>query len=268
MSLVLFEHVNIGVRSDHEAMVFCDMLGCVKADKSIGNTLHMNCGAVTQFHLPVSEGQDWRGVVEVGYGTEQECVSVLERAKEMGYDVEDGVVKGLGGTDIKIVVGDDCEAVMDRGIRKGAVIGPGRPIGIVGCTIDAPPGSAQKIARFYRNLFNFQVHTPTPTVCTIPCGPLNTQHITFTETPCPRPYSGEHLCIYISNLIPAYRNCAKQGIIWVNPRFIHIEAARTEDEAMATHGFRIINIVDLETKEVLMELEHEVRGPGHKAFPY
>jgi hypothetical protein len=55
------------------------------------------------------------------------------------------------------------------------------------------------------------------------------------------------------------------GVVWVNPRFS--DDATTLQKAREWKQFRMKDIVDLNTGNVIMELEHEVRSIEHGAWP-
>jgi len=42
-----------------------------------------------------------------------------------------------------------------------------------------------------------------------------------------RGQTGDHFCFYLSNLKTWFERCRDAGVVWVNPRFIHLDETRT-----------------------------------------
>jgi len=84
---------------------------------------------------------------------------------------------------------------------------------------------------------------------------------------------GVHISLYVTNLSKAYQMAEELGVLYVNPRFSR--RAYTEEEAIDQCMFRLIQIVDPldEEKNVILNLEHEVRscitkdGSKYKSCP-
>jgi hypothetical protein len=92
------------------------------------------------------------------------------------------------------------------------------------------------------------------------------QSIIYLDTEGDLPeYDGHHLAIYLDDYAGGYTASAEQGLIWNNPRFN--DMPNTVEEAMELAQFRMKDIVDMETGEVLLELEHEIRGYTNKLCP-
>ena len=77
---------------------------------------------------------------------------------------------------------------------------------------------------------------------------------------------GLHICIYISDFKKTFHRFEKHGLTWTNPRFRHLDRCDNYEEAAASRQFRFRHILDLETSEPLLELEHEVRATRHFQF--
>jgi hypothetical protein len=152
-----------------------------------------------------------------------------------------------------------------------------------------PPGSASKIALFYESLLDATTSVVTlPTtkegsssssfeqsIAIIAIGDIyesgrSEQSLLFRETSDEiPPYDGHHIALYVgqstADFEQAFRNTQIAGILWKNPRFSdqvdNLEEARKEQQ------FRFKDILDIETGEVIMELEHEMRSIDHESFP-
>jgi len=78
-----------------------------------------------------------------------------------------------------------------------------------------------------------------------------------------------HLALYVGesdgDFDQAYKNAEQAGVIWINPRFE--DKVDTLAEAQKEKQFRFKNIVDLETGEPMLELEHEIRSINHPSWP-
>jgi hypothetical protein len=160
--------------------------------------------------------------------------------------------------------------------------------------IYVPEGTADKIAEFYDCVFDANVSvmnqvlsTPTENGITIKIAIVafgnidsdgrSSQSLIFREISHQdpefdnkiRPYDGYHIALYVgtnaADFDQAFRNCKDADIVWVNPRFQ--DKALTLDGAQFYKQFRFKNILDLETGQVIFELEHEVRSIEHEAWP-
>jgi hypothetical protein len=78
---------------------------------------------------------------------------------------------------------------------------------------------------------------------------------------------GMHICIYAAPVFrELYQRLAARSLVWTNPRFTHLDRCDTVDEALAARTLRFKNIIDLESGEVLWELEHETRSTRHGQY--
>jgi hypothetical protein len=78
------------------------------------------------------------------------------------------------------------------------------------------------------------------------------QDLIFRETDRPTPaYDMHHMQIYISNFSGPYKRLGELGLISMDT---------------LEHEYRFINIIDLNTKEVVWQVEHEVRSIRHPLF--
>lgn len=75
-----------------------------------------------------------------------------------------------------------------------------------------------------------------------------------------------HICIYVEDFKEAYERCASQDLIWENPRF-PADSATTWEEAKKQQQFRVREVVEPGSGDLLMLLEHEVRGLAHPCCP-
>jgi len=131
---------------------------------------------------------------------------------------------------------------------------------------------AAKVGRFYEEIFGSSVfYAEDGQRCAVCAGPSSV-HLVFTTCAAEvlaaeaARASGVHICIYISNFQTVYDRLAARGLIWTNPRFVALDTCDTYAEAAASRQFRFRSIIDLESGEELLELEHETRTCRHVQY--
>ena len=77
---------------------------------------------------------------------------------------------------------------------------------------------------------------------------------------------GVHACIYIPTFQQTYNTLKERDLIWTNPRFTHLDSCDTWDEAQASRTFRFKDVLDVDSGEKLLELEHETRPMTHGQY--
>ncbi|CAE7621613.1 unnamed protein product [Symbiodinium sp. CCMP2456] len=290
--LLLIEHLNLNVLSTQVALEFYEALGCCRdARRPMNKTLHSNCGSLTQFHTPSPENeayiagdgaQTWRGHVELLYDSldslqaaATRVAQLREKAEFQGTSLAVGdwndEQQGLWASDAYgnkfalRVASNGVAAAMSVGIRPGTE--DCKVLGIGSVTLQVPPGTAERGAKFYAELLGFSM-TREPGAWALLGGPQSAQRLRLEEhAGCSGQELGEHLAIYIQDFDACFERLLQRGLIWVNPRFVHLDKSTNLDEARKYNCFRFKDIVDLETGEKLFELEHEVRSTGHKSCP-
>jgi hypothetical protein len=131
-------------------------------------------------------------------------------------------------------------------------------------------GTAKDIARFYHDLLSASVRLKEEggvEIAIIGLGPG--QHLIFVEIPKNEPqqldqYDGHHICIYIANLSKTFKRLQARKLIYVNKRFD--DKAKTMEEALHYRGFRFKDIVMVEGRGRLFQLEHEIRSVVHPSY--
>ena len=78
--------------------------------------------------------------------------------------------------------------------------------------------------------------------------------------------NGVHLCIYVASFKNVYDTLQPKGLIWTNPRFTHLDSCDTWEEAVASRTLRFRDILDVDTSEKVLELEHETRPMTHGQY--
>jgi hypothetical protein len=142
-----------------------------------------------------------------------------------------------------------------------------------------PVGGAEKIAVFYDSILDATTSVAQDgkgeTLALVAFGDIEEngraqQYLLFRESTEPTPsYDGHHVALYVgqnaADFDQAYRNCETAGVVWVNPRFS--DKATTLVGARQWQQFRFQDILDIETGEKILTLEHEVRSVEHSAWP-
>ncbi len=118
---------------------------------------------------------------------------------------------------------------------------------------EIPRGRAEKIARFYTQVMGAVASVETHAgdkrarVC---CG--ENQHLVFQETADPKPHCADHhVQIYVANFSAPYQRLTQAGL---------------NLEESSRHQYRFLAIPDVETKETLFVLDHEVRAMTHPMY--
>lgn len=126
-------------------------------------------------------------------------------------------------------------------------------IGLPYVELNVPTGSAERIARFYTEIMgaNASVGERDGKRCaSVTTG--KAQYLHFMETRAKQPdYDGHHVAIYIADFAGPYEKLMERGLITM------------ESDA---HEWRFIDIVDVDTGEVLFKIEHEVRSATHPLY--
>lgn len=305
--LLLVEHLNMNVVDNAIAAPFYAALGCSRNEQFPPkmNMLHSNVGLLCQFHLPdphmeqrIKEdgSQIWRGKIEILYEDEAQLAAAAKRveglmgkadyAKVATSGSGDGMtVTGPWGNRFSLRVANEEQKVAygeSYGVLpnmrppeppkpgKAPKVASPRPVclGLGDIYIEVPTGCAAKIARFYRELFHFDTQENSPGNWSVVGGPNgNCQALRFQDVADAKPWGGEHLAVYIGDYEGTFQRVEEKGLVWQNPRFIKVDNVRTLEEARKSQQFRIKDITDLDTGEVIFELEHEVRGYASKLSP-
>mmetsp|Transcript_100709 Transcript_100709/g.260151 ORF Transcript_100709/g.260151 Transcript_100709/m.260151 type:complete len:290 (-) Transcript_100709:164-1033(-) len=274
--MVLLEHVNINVGDWDVTQRFHEALGCQQAQKPI----HMNCGALTQFHMPVEAPvQVWRGEITIAYtarglAAAHERLAALAKASD-GRKIElskkeDACisVKDMWGNQLLLREAKPEEAAMAAVPSKRPNVSETVAQGVVGIVAVSLPvqlGQAAKLASFYKHVFGFQTSIGDGEASVLG-GPVpGSQRIIFREVADVPAYTGDHFAIYIGDFEGTFVRCAERELLYVNPRFTHLDDSRTLEQARHWQAFRIMEAKGDDA--LLLREEHEIRSLDHKFNP-
>ena len=250
-NILHMEHVNLFVPDQEPAVLFYVVgLGLTRDPYlMVGlDNMWINIGR-SQMHLPRRDPspQLLRGTVGL-------VVPELEKV----IDSLSAVAKPLSGTAFSHVHGNGCiEATCPWGNRfrihaPASEFGP-MQIGITYVELNVPVGSAAAIARFYREIMNAKVSLGSRYGAK--CASIVTgkaQYLHFVETDEEQPdYDGHHVAIYIADFAGPYARLRDRDLITME----------SDD-----HEWRFIDIVDIDSGDVLFKIEHEVRSATHPLF--
>jgi len=277
--LVLFEHINLNIPHAHrkKAMEFyTQVLGCSVHPTNTGpRQIHVNSG-LSQFHLPfrdvhidkdIQVAQVWRGEIK------------LASKKDNVDSIADPFGNKFGLTQIQ-----DWNP-----FAFGSHEGPkSQTLGIIEATHFCQPNTSARIAKFFEYIFGATVSceksSSTVYFGGAPLGTM-TQSLIFQECEI---NSGErnaydidekhayHIAFYVDDIdtfCASYDRCEALDLVFVNQRFEapaippRFRSAKSKAEAIEFQQFRVKDIIDLETGELLLSLEQEVRFPDHPCYP-
>ena len=249
-NILKLEHVNVTIPDQSLAtLYYVAGLGLTRDPYIMVTTNNMwiNVGR-SQFHLPTGKPQTVRGTTGLIIPDREALLQRLSAAK-----------KHLDGTRFDYREGNDfVEACSPWGDRVRChfpdVERFGRvKLGMPYLELDVPPGTAKGIARFYGEIMGAPA-----SVEENGSGPAAHVHVAadqemiFRETDRPIPaYDGHHIQIYITDFSGPYRKLGALGLVTMDT---------------LEHEYRFIDIIDLDTKKVLFQLEHEVRSSRHPLY--
>lgn len=138
-------------------------------------------------------------------------------------------------------------------------------------------GTAAPVAEFYRKVLGCHVTCAKADASTdgevdsavVSVGPG--VHLAFVENEqlsddARKRMVGVHACIYIPTFEQTYNTLKERDLVWTNPRFTHLDSCDTWEEARASRTFRFKDVLDVDSGEKLLELEHETRPMTHGQY--
>uniref|UniRef100_A0A7S1BJJ5 Glyoxalase/fosfomycin resistance/dioxygenase domain-containing protein n=1 Tax=Corethron hystrix TaxID=216773 RepID=A0A7S1BJJ5_9STRA len=291
--VVWLEHINLVVGSKAQAEAFyCDFLGFTVDS---GTSFHRNLGQ-QQVHLAANSEHPQRITGSVGL-----VVPSLETLRSrvpaamaaligtlFGVDKDDAeegymTIVGPWGNIMHLYdldldnrqkpLSEDPRKMVKNHAEGGSYSASrmavrGQP-GIKYVEVACKPGTVPAIARFYEEMIGCTVTRVSEDKAIIDMGPG--VHLAYVESRglCHDDWQGMegvHLCIYVNDFGGLYRRLANRDLVWTNQRFVHLDTCDTWEDAAASRTLRFKDIIDLETGEKLLELEHETRPLTHGQF--
>jgi hypothetical protein len=251
-NIVGIGHVNVCITDQHHGTDFyVTGLGYTR-DPFLNTTsrnMWINVG-MSQFHLPMGTPDVLRGVVGLVSPDRAGLLDRLTRVRKS---------KQLEGTKFDFRESNDgVETVCPWGnrihVHTPDVEQFGRiQLGMPYVRFDVRPGTAERIARFYREILRApsEVHkNGAGPEAKVQVG--EQQYFYFRETDAPeKPYDKHHVQIYLSDFSGPYRKLLDLGLITMESN---------------QYEYRFKDIIDLDTKEVLFTVEHETRSQTNPMY--
>lgn len=298
--ILWLEHVNLVVGSKEIAEYFyIDILGFTR---DAGKSFHVNLGQ-QQFHLAETEDPPQRiagsmGLVVPSLETvRKRLMDAQEKLKDTQFSILSDDISGkcisltcpwgnlihlYGVADDETDSSSESRQKMVNLHAEGGAYGAhrmairGNP-GIRFLEIACPTDKAGAIAKFYRDVMGCTVLEVSPDeadntrkiMAIVSVGPgvnlvfVENDELTLQDSAA---MEGIHICIYVQTFQALYNRLSKLNLIWTNPRFLHLDSCDSWEEAAQSRTLRFKHVIDLETGEKLLELEHETRPLQHGQY--
>jgi hypothetical protein len=244
-NIVLLEHVNVTQPDQQLSTLFYVVgLGGTRDPYIMVGTDNMwvNFGR-TQVHLPTREPQVFRGTVGLVVPDLAELKARLHRIDSQLKHTKFSWREGAGFIDATCPWGNRwrCHAPAPE---------LGRPeLGIAYVEFDVPQGTAEGIARFYREVLKAPAQAAAGRA-RVQVG--STQQLVFAEAAEPLPaYDGHHVAVYIADFSGPYGWLLQRGLVSMET---------------SEHEWRFQHIVDPRDATPLFQIEHEVRSMRHPLY--
>jgi len=241
-SIVSLEHVNVRIPDQLLATLFyVTGLGLTRDPymmTGLGN-MWINIGR-SQFHLPTGEPQLLRGHVGLVIAGR---TALLERLAGIRTRLNDTRFAFREHADHVEVISPwgNILRCFEPSPRFGAM-----QLGLPYVEFNVPAGSASGIARFYRELLAAPATAGDGVAC-VTVGPH--QNLVFRETDTPLPgYDGHHVQVYVRDFAGTRKRLEQYHLV-------------SEDNG--PHQYRFIDIIDLDRRQKLFTIEHEIRSLTH-----
>ncbi len=252
-NIVGLEHVNVRVPDQRLATLFyVTGLGLTRDPYLVTGVVNMwiNVGR-SQFHLPIGDPQKLRGrvglVVPDLAALEQRLAAVRGALAGTAFDFARRGRASKSYIDVSCPWGNLIRCHAPDG-RYGRVV-----LGMPYLAFDVAAGSAEGIARFYREIM--LAPAAVEVIDRRPAARISAGHcqdLVFRETTAPAAhYDGHHIQVYVADFSGPHAGLAKLGLV-------------TEESNQ--HQYRFLDIVDPKNGKALFRLEHEVRSMSHPLY--
>lgn len=249
-NIVKLEHVNVRVTDQRLATLFYVAgLGYTRDPFIMVSTNNMwiNMG-VSQFHLPTGGPDVLRGVAGLVMPDRAALLARLARVKGELHSTKFSFDEHNDYVEATCPWGNRFRLHEPDAKRFGPIV-----LGLPYLMFDVPAGTADRIARFYREIMGTQAATGDDGEghkAWVQAG--NHQHLIFRETDEPMAdYDQHHFQIYVADFAKPYKKLGELGLL-------------TADTL--EHEYRFMEIVDLDTRQKLFKVEHEVRSMLHPLY--
>ncbi len=249
-NIVEFGHVNMRVPDQQQAVAFYVMGLGLTRDPYLMTGLDnawINVGTC-QFHLPVGAAQVLRGVTGLVMPDLPGLLARLDRVRSRLAGTRFAFADAGAHVDVTCPWGNRIRVHAPDAARFGRML-----LGMPYVEIDTAVGTAARIARFYTDMLAAQTslgQDDTGTWVRVAAG--LSESLVFRETARVLPaYDGHHVQIAVADFSGVHRRLLQRGLV-------------TEESSESQYRFE--NIVDLDSGDVLVTLEHEVRSMRHPMY--
>ncbi len=248
-NVVALEHVNVLIPDQQIATLFyVTGLGLTRDPYLMTSTDNMwiNVGR-SQFHLPTGEAQVLRGRVGIVLPDREALLKRLARVRRPLEGTKFDVREHNSFVDVTSPWGNRIRC-HEPEPRFGRIT-----LGIPYVEFDVGPGTADGIARFYREVLGTMAETAEDEHGLHARASVGAQqNLIFRETRGPLPdYDGHHIQVYIADFSGPHRRLLERGLI-------------TEESDQ--HQYRFKDIVDPKSDKHLFTIEHEIRSMQHPLY--
>jgi hypothetical protein len=249
-NIVNLGHININITDQRLAThYYVSGLGLTR-DPFLNTGVRImwiNAG-MSQFHLPTGEPNILRGTMGIVMPDRGALLERLNEVKKNLKDTKFEFRESNDGVETICPWGNRINIHEPDEARFGRIM-----LGVPYVVFDVRPNTAKRIARFYREVMGAPaelIENGSGPQAKVEVG--EKQYYIFRETDAPeKPYDGHHAQIYIANFSGPYKKLIELGLISLE---------------FGEHEYRFKDIIDVDTKEVLFTIEHEVRSQTHPMF--
>jgi len=248
-NVVSLEHVNTRIPDQHLATLFYVAgLGLTRDPYIMAGVTNMwiNVGR-SQFHLPTGKPEVVRGHVGIVLPGREALLNRLAAVKKPLADTKFAFKEHNGYVETVSPWGNRIRCYEPEE-RFGRIT-----LAIPYVEFDVPPGTADGIARFYREILGTPAKvTENGTGRAAHAQVGIDQELVFRETDAKLPpYDGHHLQVYLADFSGPYRRLLERDLV---------------SEESDQHQYRFKEIADPENGKPLFTIEHEIRSMRHPLY--
>ena len=249
-NIVNLGHVNVRITDQHLAThYYISGLGLTRDPflNTGARVMWVNVG-MSQFHLPSGAPDILRGRTGLVVPDRAALLDRLARMRKSLEGTKFDFREGNDGVETVCPWGNRIHVHAPDEGRFGRIV-----LGIPYIEFDVRPGTAERICRFYREVMGALAGIPEnggSPCARVPVG--DKQYFYFRETDAPeQPYDRHHVQIYITDFSGPHRRLQQLGLI---------------TSEVNEYEYRFKDVIDLDTREVLFTVEHEVRSQTHPLY--
>jgi hypothetical protein len=243
------EHLNVEIPDQGLASTFY-LVGCgFTRDPYLfpgTNNMWVNIGK-NQIHMPTGDPLVFRGSIGIVIPSREELLERLQGVKKALKDTKFKFKEHNNYVEAYCPWGNKLHLHEPDVERFGHI-----NLGIPYVEFDVPTGTAEGIARFYREIFDTAATVKNGSGKTARVSVGVNQELRFKETDKKIPeFDGHHLQVYVADFEGPHKKLQKLDLI-------------TEESDRCQYRWE--EIVDLDTGKMLFQIEHEMRSMTHPLY--